>query len=142
MHNKLFWGYWSAGLISLINLLVVKFQDISSFIWLITPLIAPSILACIIIIKSTTKQRDVIKACNDTIIFAVSVVTTAVLTFKTIDLPHDDYFKLLMTNRIGYLLVCSYTFLFIIKTSVALSESIEKVKNLIDKSTVPSQDKQ
>ena len=47
-----------------------------------------------------------------------------------------------MTNRVGYLLICSYTFLFAIKTSVALSEAFEKVKELINKPTVSSQDKQ
>lgn len=142
MRNKLFWGYWSAGLTSLISLLWVTFQDISGFFWLVTPLFSPIILAGFVIFKSTTKQRDAIKACNDTMLFLISVITTATLTIKTIDLPHDNLFKILMTNRVGYLLICSYTFLFAIKTSVALSEVFEKVKELINKPTVFSQDKQ
>ena len=142
MRNKLFWGYWSAGLTSLINLLWVTFQDISCYFWLVTPLFPPIILVCFVIFKSTTKQRDAIKACNDAMLFFISVITTAILTIKTIDLPHNDLFKVLMTNRIGYLLICSYTFLFAIKASVALSEAFEKVKEMIKKPTIPPQDKQ
>ncbi|MGA7586873.1 hypothetical protein [Rouxiella badensis] len=142
MNNKLFWGYLLSGLISFINLLVVIFQDVSSLFWLLTPLLAPLVIACFVIKNSTVTQRDAIKSCNDTILFSVSVVTTAILTFKTIGLPHDDFFKVLMTNRIGYFLVCSYAILLTIKASIAFSESIEKVKKLYNKSTDPSQDKQ
>lgn len=130
MQSKLFWAYLISIPISILNLLWIVFQPISNTIWLMTPLIAPIIISVGFIITRKAPKRDCIKACNDTILFTVSVITTAILTCKTIDLPQQDLFKVIVTNRLGYCLVCIYTLLFSIKASIAFSESVEKIAAL------------
>ncbi|MEN4833051.1 hypothetical protein [Pantoea vagans] len=138
MKSSLFWFYVVGIPISLLNLLYTIFQPISNIIWLLTPLIAPIIISVGFIFTRTVPIRDFIKACNDTVLFCISCITTAILIFKTINLPQQDPFEILMTNRVGYLLVCIYTILFAIKASIAFSESVDKFAAL---KTTPSASK-
>ncbi|NIG14195.1 hypothetical protein [Pantoea sp. Cy-640] len=130
MKNSLIFGYAASIISSIVITLWISFQPITSILWLLAPLIAPTILSFFIIYTRTKEIRDFIKSVNDTIIFTISTVITALLTFKTSGLESPEIFDRFMINNLGYVSICTYTILLVMKASVAFSESIDNYKNL------------
>ncbi|HCJ3731281.1 TPA: hypothetical protein NRZ49_005368, partial [Klebsiella pneumoniae] len=103
------------------------FFDLSSPYLLVFPI-------CIVIpffyrlveLKNKT-ERDLIKSANDTVLFSVSALTTALLTLKTLPNTSIDFFDKFMINNIGYLVICLYTILLIVKAIVARFEYKENM---------------
>ncbi|EQA4525950.1 hypothetical protein ACX290_003983 [Escherichia coli] len=110
-----------------IFIILIFFFDLSSPFLLVIPI-------CIVIpffyrlveLKNKT-ERDLIKSANDTVLFSVSALTTALLTFKTLLNTSMDIFDKFMINNIGYLIICLYTILLIIKAFVARFEYKENM---------------
>lgn len=130
MKNSLIFGYVVSIISSIVITLWICFQPIISILWLLAPLIAPTTLSFFIILTRTKEIRDFIKSVNDTIIFMISTVITALLIFKTSGLGNSEIFDKYMTNSVGYFLICTYTILLVTKASVAFSESIDNYKKL------------
>ncbi|HGP1209748.1 TPA: hypothetical protein ACLFZW_005300, partial [Klebsiella pneumoniae] len=115
--------------IKLLFVLIILFFffDLSSPYLLVFPI-------CIVIpffyrlveLKNKT-ERDLIKSANDTVLFSVSALTTALLTLKTLPNTSIDFFDKFMINNIGYLVICLYTILLIVKAIVARFEYKENM---------------
>ncbi len=115
--------------IKLLFVLIILFFffDLSSPYLLVFPI-------CIVIpffyrlveLKNKT-ERDLIKSANDTVLFSVSALTTALLTLKTLPNTSIDFFDKFMINNIGYLVIYLYTILLIVKAIVARFEYKENM---------------
>ncbi|MDT7009227.1 hypothetical protein [Enterobacter cancerogenus] len=125
MNGFLFWGYLISILMSSLILFWVYFQPLNYIIWLFIPLIVPILFSICIIITRNKEQRDLIKSLNDSTLFSISAITTALVIIKTIDLTPLDAFDLLMKNRVGYILICGHTILYTIKATIAMCETYE-----------------
>ncbi len=130
MKTPLFFGYVVSIISSLIITLWISFQPISSILWLLAPLIAPATLCFFITITRAKEIRDFIKSVNDTIIYLISALITALLTFKTSGIAYPDLFSMFMISNFGYVLICIYTILLVTKASLAFSESTDNYKKL------------
>lgn len=73
-------------------------------------------------------ERDVIKSANDTVLFFVTAVTSALLILKTTPDYNIDLFAFLMKNPAGCFIISCYTILLIIKTFIAFLEFLENKK--------------
>lgn len=136
MNGLLFWACILSTIVSIPLLLIAIFQPINSALWLFSPLLAPIIILVSIIITINKEICDLIKSCNDSVLFLISAVTTALLIYKTIELQSNDIFNLLMHNRTGYIMVCFYSILFIIKASIAMRESYENYLKAFKKQSI------
>lgn len=134
MENKkisdfLFHGYIISLIATFLLVIWVKFQPINSMYWLLTPLIPAIILSIFILFSTNSQLRNIIKSCNDAILYSISALTASLLILKTLPPVKIDLFQTLMTNISGYILLLAYTILLIIKASIAASESIDNFKS-------------
>lgn len=81
-----------------------------------------------ILFSRNNQVRNIIKSCNDTILYSITALTTSLLILNTISGKKIDFFQELMTNLIGYILLLTYTILLTIKSGIAASESIDSIK--------------
>ena len=106
----------------------VRFQPIDSIYWLLMPLIPAITISMFILFSRNNQVRNIIKSCNDTILYSITALTTSLLILNTISGKKIDFFQELMTNLIGYILLLTYTILLTIKSGIAASESIDSIK--------------
>ncbi|HBC6726440.1 TPA: hypothetical protein KEX25_004341 [Escherichia coli] len=130
--NKISDSLFHGDLISIITTILliiwVRFQPIDSIYWLLMPLIPAITISMFILFSRNNQVRNIIKSCNDTILYSITALTTSLLILNTISGKKIDFFQELMTNLIGYILLLTYTILLTIKSGIAASESIDSIK--------------
>ncbi|CZW01097.1 MULTISPECIES: hypothetical protein [Enterobacteriaceae] len=126
--DSLFHGYLISIITTILLIIWVRFQPIDSIYWLLMPLIPAITISMFILFSRNNQVRNIIKSCNDTILYSITALTTSLLILNTISGKKIDFFQELMTNLIGYILLLTYTILLTIKSGIAASESIDSIK--------------
>lgn len=126
--DSLFHGYLISIITTILLIIWVRFQPIDSIYWLLMPLIPAITISMFILFSRNNQVRNIIKSCNDTILYSITALTTSLLILNTISGKKIDFFQELMTNLIGYILLPTYTILLTIKSGIAASESIDSIK--------------
>ncbi|EFC9529917.1 hypothetical protein E6D96_05875 [Escherichia coli] len=126
--DSLFHGYLISIITTILLIIWVRFQPIDSIYWLLMPLIPAITISMFILFSRNNQVRNIIKSCNDTILYSITALTTSLLILNMISGKKIDFFQELMTNLIGYILLLTYTILLTIKSGIAASESIDSIK--------------
>ena len=126
--DSLFHGYLISIITTILLIIWVRFQPIDSIYWLLMPLIPAITISMFNLFSRNNQVRNIIKSCNDTILYSITALTTSLLILNTISGKKIDFFQELMTNLIGYILLLTYTILLTIKSGIAASESIDSIK--------------